>query len=463
MSCRHHRQAVPLLTATVLALGPVAAYASGFSLLEQSASRLGTAFAGTAAAADDATTNYFNPAGLVRLEGPQAAFVASGVGIQSRFSDRASQAAFGQPLGGQGGDAGGWNFVPSAYATLPVGEDLAVGIGINAPFGLTLEFADGWLGRFQGLNSEITTVNVNPSIAWRASPRVSIGAGMSYQRVDAELTNAVNYSAVVAQGVQQLVALGQLPATAAPGVIAANLGLEGGARVRGDDSAWGFNVGVLFDLTDTTRIGLAYRSSIDYRIEGAVRFAAPPVTDPIGASIVSAAAAGPLASGPASVDIELPDTALLSLRQKVGDRIEVLADVGWTGWSAIQELRVVRDTGETVSVTPEKWRDVMRYAIGGTYAVSPALTLRAGVAYDGSEATDKRRTVRLPDPARTWLAMGVRWQADDAIVIDMGYAHLFAADAPIDQDQDNTAAYGWVNGHQESSIDVLAMQMAYRF
>ena len=135
MSCRHHRQAVPLLTATVLALGPVAAYASGFSLLEQSASRLGTAFAGTAAAADDATTNYFNPAGLVRLEGPQAAFVASGVGIQSRFSDRASQAAFGQPLGGQGGDAGGWNFVPSAYATLPVGEDLAVGIGINAPFG----------------------------------------------------------------------------------------------------------------------------------------------------------------------------------------------------------------------------------------------------------------------------------------------------------------------------------------
>lgn len=463
MRCHQDHRVVPLLTATVLALDPVAAYASGFSLLEQSASRLGTAFAGTAAAADDATTNYFNPAGLVALEGSQAAIVASGVGIQSRFRDRSSQAAFGQPLGGEGGDAGSWSFVPSAYLTMAMGDDFAVGIGINAPFGLKLEYADGWLGRFQALNSEITTVNINPSIAWRASPRVSVGAGVSYQRVDAELTNAVNYSAVVAQGVQQLVARGQLPAAAAPGVIAANLGLAGGARVRGDDSAWGFNVGVLFDLTDATRIGLSYRSSIDYEIAGSVRFTEPVVTDPIGASIVSAAAAGPLASGPASVDIELPDTALLSLRQKVGDRFEILADVGWTGWSAIQELRVVRDTGETVSVTPEKWRDVMRCAIGGTYALSPTLTLRAGVAYDGSEVTDKHRTVRLPDPARTWLAMGARWQARDEVLIDVGYAHLFADDAPIEQDQDNAAAYGRVSGHQESSIDVLAMQLVYRF
>jgi long-chain fatty acid transport protein len=77
--------------------------------------------------------------------------------------------------------------------------------------------------------------------------------------------------------------------------------------------------------------------------------------------------------------------------------------------------------------------------------------------------TDKHRTPRLPDPARTWLAMGARWQANDAIVIDVGYAHLFADDAPIDQDEGNAAAYGRVNGDQESSIDILAMQLVYRF
>jgi long-chain fatty acid transport protein len=175
--------------------------------------------------------------------------VASGIGVSSKFSDRSSLPAFGQPLGGNGGDAGGWNFVPAAYLTAPIGEDFAVGFAVNAPFGLKAEYAPGWIGRFQALSSEIKTTNFNPTIAYRISERFSIGAGVSYQRVQAELTNAVNYSAVVAQGVQQLVALGQLPATAAPGVIAANLGLEGGARVRGDDGAWGFNVGLTYDFS----------------------------------------------------------------------------------------------------------------------------------------------------------------------------------------------------------------------
>ena len=308
-----------LLAAT--AFDPGTAGASGFALLEQSASRLGTAFAGTAAAADDATTVFFNPAGMTQLEGRQlAAGLASGIEITSEFRDAGSTAAFGQPIGGAGGDAGDWNFVPGAYFTARLADDLAFGIGINAPFGLKLVYDDGWVGRFQALRSEIETINFNPSLAWRVNERFSIGAGISYQRVQAELTNAVNYSAAVAQGVQQLVALGQLPAAAAPGVIAANAGLEGGARVRGDDAGWGFNVGLLFDVSDTTRIGLAYRSAVEYDVSGTIRFT-PPASIPnaIYASIVAAASASgaPLSSGPVSVDLELPDSAILSLRQSV--------------------------------------------------------------------------------------------------------------------------------------------------
>ena len=457
------RGAVPWLTISALALCPEVAHASGFALLEQSASRLGTAFAGTAAAADDATTNYYNPAGLVELHSPEAIVVATGIGIQSRFHDRLSQPAFGQPLGGEGGDAGAWSFVPSAYIAAPITENFAVGFAVNAPFGLKLEYEPGWLGRFQALYSEIQTINFNPSIAWRVNDRLSVGAGVNYQRLQAELTNAVNYSAVVAQGVQQLVAQGQLPASAAPGVIAANQGLEGGARVRGDDEAWGFNVGLMFDLSDATRIGLAYRSGITYEVQGSVHFTPPLVTEPVGAAIVAAASGGPLASGPVSVDLELPETVLLSLRQKLGERFELLADIGWTGWSSIPELRVVRDSGSVVAVTPEEWKDVIRYAIGGTYEVSPSLTLRAGVAYDGTEVPDSTRTPRLPDPVRKWLAVGARWQPTESILFDFGYAHLFADDAPLDQDAGNVAAYGLVNGTQKSSIDIVSTQFVYRF
>jgi long-chain fatty acid transport protein len=217
-----------LVPATVsLTLIPTVAAASGFALLEQSASRLGTAFAGTAAAADDATTVYFNPAGMTALRQPEGVVSASGIEIASEFRNDSSTAAFAQPLGGNGCDAGDWNLVPAAYFVLPVGDSLAFGFGVNAPFGLKLVYEDGWIGRFQALHNEIKTLNFNPSVAWRINERISIGAGIDYQRLDAELTNDVNYSAVIAQGVQQLVLAGQLPPATGNAVIAANAAQSG--------------------------------------------------------------------------------------------------------------------------------------------------------------------------------------------------------------------------------------------
>lgn len=169
-----------LVPATVsLALIPTAAGASGFALLEQSASRLGTAFAGTAAAADDATTVFFNPAGMTALSQSEAVVRASGIDISSQFRNDSSIPAFAQPLGGNGGDAGAWNFVPAAYFAMPAGDDLAFGIGVNAPFGLKLVYDDDWIGRFQALRSEISTLNINPSVAYKIGERFSIGAGVN--------------------------------------------------------------------------------------------------------------------------------------------------------------------------------------------------------------------------------------------------------------------------------------------
>lgn len=466
MNARSHTNLAALIPVLLAIACPLAAQASGFALLEQSASRLSTAFAGGGVGADDATSMFFNPAGLGRLEQAQFIALTSGIEITSRFRSTASAAAFGQPLGGSGGDAGDWNLVPGAYLALPVGERFNLGLGINAPFGLKLVYDDGWVGRFQALSSEIETLNVNPSLAMRVNERLSIGAGISYQRLQAELTNAVNYSAVVAQGVQQLVARGQLPAAAAPGIIAANLGLEGDARVRGDDSGWGFNVGVLFDASRTIRIGLSYRSAIDYDVRGSITFTPPStMSNAVGAAIVAGASAAgaALASGPVSVDLKVPDSALLSVQQRVGDKLTLLGDIGWTGWSTVQELRVVRDSGETVSLTPERWRDVMRYAVGASYEISPHLTLRAGTAYDNTPVPDATRTPRLPDADRIWATTGARWQPTDALIVDFGYAHLFSRTVPLNQNAGNAAASGLLVGEQESDIDIVTAQLSYRF
>jgi long-chain fatty acid transport protein len=398
------------------------------------------------------------------LREPEGALSASGIRIGSEFRNGSSVPAFAQPLGGNGGDAGDWNFVPAAYFVLPVGDSLAFGLGVNAPFGLKLVYEQGWIGRFQALHNEITTLNFNPSVAWRINERISIGAGVNYQQLDAELTNDVNYSAVIAQAVQQLILGGLSPTTGAL-VIANNPAKSGLARVSGDDDAWGFNVGALVDLSDNTRLGLSYRSSLDYTVEGTITFAAPAGNDALANSIIQLASApgAALSSGPVKVDLELPDSATLSLQHRFADKFAVLADVAWTGWSSVQELRIVRDSGATVSVTPERWRDTWRYAVGGTYAMNDRITLRAGVAFDETPVPDETRTPRLPDTDRTWVAIGARWQPSPAWLMDFGYAHLFSDTVPLDQDAGNPAASALLNGEQHSDVDIVSAQLVYRF
>ena len=460
ISAARRRRALPLGIA--LCFASSSTFASGFALLEQSSSRLGSAFAGTAAAADDASTIFFNPAGLAKLEGTQFLVVASGVSISSEFNNSGSRPALGQALGSEGGDAGDWNAVPAAYLAVPLNEQFAFGFGVNAPFGLKTEYDNGWMGRFQALKSEIKTYNFNPTLSWRANEQLSFGVGANYQRIQAELTNSLNYTAVIAQALQTQVAAGTLPAAAVPGLLALNQNLEGTTGVRGDDAAWGFNVGMLYEFSPDTRVGLSYRSSLDYTVEGSVQFAPPTAANATGAAIIAGASATQLASGPARVDIELPDSAIASAYHRIG-KVELLADVAWTGWSSIQELRIERNNGTLLSVTPERWEDTWRFAFGATYQLNDQWKLRSGLAFDETNVPDNTRTARLPDSDRAWVALGAQWNPGGSFVVDVGYAHLFVDDALVYQDDGNAVARGFLDGEQQSSIDIVSAQLSYKF
>ena len=449
---------------SIVAVG--VAHGSGFSLLEQSASQMGTAYAGAGSSIDDVTAMYYNAASLTYLAGTELAVVGSGIDISSKFSNRNSQPAFGQPLGNSGGDAGGTSFVPAAYAAMPLNDKLAIGLGINVPFGLKLHYdEDGWIGRYQALKSEIKTINVNPTLAYQLTDTLSIGVGVDYQQVDAELTNAVNYSGIVAQGAQQAVAGGALSSTALPSLLATTQGLDGRVAVKGDDDGWGFNLGILYAPSDTTRVGLSYRSTIKYRISGTVRFIAPTIDNPIASFIAASAGApgGPVASSSGYVDLRVPDTTMLSAAQRIGPKFELFADVALVGWSSVHEIRVRRNTGETVSVSPSHWKDAWRFALGGAYDLSPTWKLRAGVTYDQSQIPDATRTARLPDSSRTIVAIGAQWRPSEAMKVDFAYGHLFSPDASLNQDDGNAAQYGVLNGEQRSNIELLSAQLVYRF
>ena len=454
----------------LLSLAAGEATGAGFALQEQNASGLGHAYAGGAAAAEDVSTIFYNPAGLVRLQTTQAVVAANAICVSAKFHDNASQPAAFQPLGGTGGDAGDCNFVPNFYLGIPFTDKWSFGIGVNVPFGLKTEYDSDWLGRFQAVKSKVETVNINPVLSWEPTPNLTVGAGVSWQRIKATLSQKVNYAGVFATGVGGLVASGQLPAAAAPVLIGSAAGLESGAEVTGNDTGWGWDAGFLWQASPQTRFGMHYRSKIKYDISGSANFSNPTVSSlgplppnlaPVGAALVSGINAGPLVSGDVNLHIKMPDTANGSIFHQFNNQWDLMADVQWTGWSTIKDLTIVRSTGAILSSTPENFRDSWRFSVGANYRYSDQWIFRGGLAWDQSPVRDADRTPRLPDNDRTWLAAGVQWKYSPSLSFDLAYAYIWIRDPSMNQNEGNTAANGLISGSYRSNVNIVGLQLTY--
>ncbi|MBI5444581.1 MAG: outer membrane protein transport protein [Deltaproteobacteria bacterium] len=423
------------------------ALSGGFALEEQSVSGLGNAYAGGAAVVEDASTIFFNPAGLTRLKGQNAAAGVHLIVPHARFEKDLALDAAGAPLtGGEGGDAAESRLVPNAYYGVTLGSGLALGLGVSVPFGLSTEYPKDWVGRYQAVRSEVAVLNLNSSAAYRLTKRWSVGAGFNAQRLEAEMTNRVDFGAILAP------TLGTLPQSA-----------DGTSKLTGTNWSYGWNVGALYELGDDTRIGLAYRSRVKHDIEGEAEFDLPPG---LPAPAADALAAQGFRNDDAKVSITLPDSASLSLFHRLNRHWAAMVDLTWTNWSTFDELRVRFKSGLPDDVTEEQWEDTWRLALGLTYTPSSVWTWRAGVAYDQDPIPDARhRTPRIPSADRIWTAFGLGYRPAPWLGFDLGYAHLFVADAKIDRQvaTEQDALKGALRGSYELSADIVSAQLTASF
>lgn len=421
------------------------AAASAFALIEQS-SGLGNAFAGGAAAAEDATTIFFNPAGMSRLKGKQVTLAGSLIQPSAKFSDTGSATASAQvSKGGNGGDAGGLALVPNTYMMMELEPALRFGLGINAPFGLQTEYDPTWVGRFQAIKSKIQTINLNPSVSYQMNDSVSLGIGLNYQHISGELSSAVNYSALAA---------------AIPGLLATigGPGKEGVSTIKGNDSAWGYNFGAMFNTSPDTRIGVAYRSKVEYTLKGSVNFTDVP------AALAASALGSRVADGDVTLPITMPDTFSISGFHKLNDKWDLMADATRTGWGVLQQLKIDRTNGTNLQTVQENWKNTWRFAVGASHHYNEQWLARVGAAYDHSPVPDAYRTARIPDNDRSWLSIGGQYKPSQSGTIDFGYAHLFVKEASIASYQNTaTTANGNLVGTYSSSVDILSVQYAYSF
>jgi long-chain fatty acid transport protein len=419
------------VASALIALAP-RAHASAFALAEQGVSGLGNAYAGAAAAAEDASTVWWNPAGMSRLPRGKHVLVGGHLIIpKTEFNNSGSVPGNVGP-NGEGGDAGDATLVPNLFFAMDLNQSWSFGLGINVPFGLATEYDDNWVGRFQGIKSEVMTLNINPSLSYKLSERASIGFGLNYQHGEIDLLTAANFGAAG----------------------------EGRNTTGIDGDAWGFNIGALFDITPATRVGVHYRSSLDYELDGTTRFSGVPAAV-LGVPAIAAAVA------PANVELNLetPATLSFSAAHRMNDRLELLGDVTWTEWSRIEQLPLRRTSGPATGVAVDtlvfNFDDTWRFSVGANYKYSGPWTLRAGYAFDQSPVPNpETRSVRLPDNDRHWFSFGATYQLSRSGRIDMGYTFINVEDADINNTQ---ATKGTVRGTYEATVNILSVSYQHSF
>lgn len=381
------------LALAVLALCVGGTQAAGFALYEHSASALGNAFAGQAVAARDASTLFANPAGLTEVTGRQVVAGLHLIAPSAQFSDAGGAAS--------GGDAGSLAAVPSFYYAMDLNRDFKLGLGLFAPFGLKTEYDSGWAGSEVAILSDMRTVNLNPTLAWRVNDRLALGLGLDYQFIEATLSKEPF----------------GVPTT-----------------MQGDDTAWGYNLGLLYRVDEATRVGLSYRSRLDYRLTGTVRG---------------------LLNGDIYADVTLPDMASLAVQHRLDERWSLLADATWTGWGVFDRLDAYLASGAgPIDHTDESWQDAWRFGLGFDYRHNDTWTWRFGVAYDQTPIPDAgHRTPRVPDADRVSVAAGGQYASSKRTRVDFGYMHIFFRDVPI-----STPA-----GRYASHADVLGVQLSHNY
>jgi long-chain fatty acid transport protein len=437
-----------------LALASIApsVWASGFALQNQTGSGNGNAFAGAAAAAEDASTIFFNPAGMTQLgEGHNISLAGTLLDRSIEFTNKGSSASV-TPLGpiaplvgtSNGGDAGGLSVIPAGYWAYALTRNLWLGVGLSPTFGNATEYNFDFVGRNAGYYADLKQININPSIAYKLNEMVSLGFGIDIARNETHFKQG--YPITAAPNVN---ACAPLPTCAALNS-ANNFG-----DIKGDDWGIGYNLGAMFNVAPKTRLALTYRSQIKFDLEGKFTVNAP--------------VAGGAVFGNRDIKavLKTPDSASLAVSHRLNDKLELLADATWTGWSIVDTIDVKdKNSGAKVTSLSYNFKDTWRYGIGANYQLNDQLKLRFGVAYDEApvkSATD--RTMTLPDSDRTWISFGARYALSKASSIDVGYTHIFFKDVSTSRAV-TSASLGTlqtIRGDFKTSADLLSAQLNYHF
>ncbi len=405
-----------VLTAAMI---PGMAMAGGFSLNEQSASAMGTANAGAAANPQNASTVIFNPAGMTQLSGTNLSFGAAVLDIDAEADSASATNQLGQPVqGSNGGDIADPAYLPSAFLTHEMSENVAVGVGLHAPYGLAADYDDDFTGRYFADETELTGIALTPSIAVDSGNGLSLGVGVNIMYLDGKLSKFADTSGALAKLEQK----GAINAQQSQQLAAAPTY----SNVEGDTIEYTLRIGALYELSERTQFGLTVETGTGSSLEGDITISDFPTQNGL-----------TTLKEEAEVPLDIPPSVTFGARHQLNDDVTLLFGATWARWSDFEELDIYSGEGGTGEVSSalraqgqvgnpithitEKWQDTWQYNLGASWQADPQWKLRAGYAWDESPV-DSYTTARIPSQDRHWLTLGAQfapantdWTVDAAV------------------------------------------------
>ena len=433
----------------VLLFSSTSAMAGGFRLPEAGAKAMGMGFAFTAQA-NDPSAIYFNPAGIMQLEGNNLEVGVTYIKANGGTFTGTTPLTGGLSVSETQKDLD--FFVPNAFFTRRASPNFAYGVGIFAPFGTGQEYENRntSIFRSQITKIDLMTLVVNPTVAWKVNEFLSVGAGIDFMYGKAELARTP---------------VGIDNATGFPANIF-NSDLEG------DGTAWGYNFGVLLTPTKQLKIGVAYRSKFDLEIkDGDVDLSnvfSGNINTPLGPLPPQGPApigfGGPSFNTTGSATLHIPATLDLGVAY-ILDRLTLEVDASWTFWHSWKSLNIDNKDNRAFlpdTSSPKNWDDVVAIYIGGEYRVTDPLALRLGFRWDPTPVPAETMGPELPDADKLYYCAGAGYKVRNW-TFDLAYMYVDKKD----RTENNLRTEGGIpvgfNGKWTGDAHLVAFDIGYKF
>lgn len=417
------KQSISVITLPLLMFTQFS-WAAGLWLYEAAHSEVGTASAGMAATANRASIAGTNPAGMTRLNRSELMTGFQPMYLDSKFD--LDSATYGSDDGGQNG-----GFIPSAsmFYVHNYSSDIKLGIALGSYQGLGMDYGDSWAGRYFVTEAELLTFAINPSIAFKVNEQLSIGLGFDVLYSTLDQTMAFNNNPF---------AVGNTP--------------DGKIKLEDSDIGYGYNIGLLYEFSDRTRVGLHYRSKIDVEFEDAL-------------SLKGVLPIVPGLSTNTDADIEMtsPQSLMFSGYHELNSNWALVGNLGWQDWSEFGKSELTLNNLNKNIKTDRNFDDTYHVALGVRYHYSDDWILLAGIAYDTSPVSKSDRTLDMPLDRQVRYALGAEYLMNDDVTVMVGYELMDVGDGSINQTRgilDNDTIQG---DFDTNYLHILTINASWKF